>query len=350
MKKIVFGHHPCIDGVASMWAVKQALPGEDVDFHGMNYAHSQHNTKRILNLVKAGSGGEPVEVFFVDYLPNDTSVIQVLLDAGHKVNVFDHHQSAKHNLDAVKSANARNPNLRTVFDYRYSGGKIAWRAMNPDQPIPPILELIDRMDLLRLRNETEEKAAAYIDSFPLHDDPKLNISQFSTFHELMEQGGIDALADLGADIWMHEMVRAERLLKRQYDVEIDGEHYPAVRIQDMTHLGRVEVTHMANVMTSPEHPVALMVKQNRALVSVSVRVHPDVSETTYDVVEKLKEEARKVATPEEACKITGGGRGRKGQIGQAAVQMPTSVADKLGLTERSKAQAQPEKVAQRGRG
>ena len=345
MKKIVFGHHPCIDGVASMWAVKQALPGEDVAFHGMNYAHSQHNTKRILNLVKAETGSEPAEVFFVDYLPNDTSVIQTLLDAGHKVNVFDHHQSAAHNLDAVKAANARNPNLRTVFEYRYSGGKIAWRAMNPDKPMPPILELIDRMDLLKLKNEEEEKAAAYIDSFPLHDDPKLNIAQFSHFNELIEQGGLAALADLGAEIWMHEMMRAERLLKRQYDVEIGGESYPTVRIKDMTHMGRVEVTHMAHAMTSPEHPVALMVKQNRALVSVSVRVHPDCSEMTYDVVEKLKREACKVATPQEMEKISGGGRGRKGQIGQAAVQMPTSVADKLGLVEHQKTQGQ-----QQGRG
>lgn len=347
MKKLVFGHHPCIDGVAAMWAVEQGFEGQDISSYGMSYANQGQHAAQIRNVLERESGRQPADVYFVDYLPNDTQIIQHLLDEGHRVTILDHHQTAEHNLAEVLEANPDHPNLKAVFDYRFSGGKIAWNTLCPNRPTPEILDLVDRMDLLRLEGMEEEKAAAYIDSFPLHDNARLNIEQFSKFHEVIEREGISGLAALGEAVWQEEVHRVDALLEGKKDITIGDEVYPSVKVHDITDLGRVGVTRMAEALTSYETPVGLLVKQTKNIVSVSIRVHPDFGDCTHDVVESLKDAALAVATETEQAKISGGGRGSNGQIGQGVVRMPPAVAARLGVVDPLKDVGQHQ---QRGKG
>lgn len=78
------------------------------------------------------------------------------------------------------------------------------------------------------------------------------------------------------------------------------------------------------LMQEGQPPILLMVHQMRDLVNLRIRMHPDISENIGSVIHDIK-----ALDP----RITGGGRGAQGQIGQGACLVPPSVAESLGITE-----------------
>ncbi|MCH2547128.1 MAG: hypothetical protein MK052_05930 [Alphaproteobacteria bacterium] len=165
-KKFVFSHHPCIDGVASAWAIQKAFPDEEITFQGLD--HGKENTqydgysnteiKTATEIIKDTLADQPSgqEVYFVDYVPNDTQVIRDLIEAGHHVKIFDHHQTSQKNVAELQSqypidnesADGKQPPLTCHFEDSLSGASLTWRLMHPDTPVPALIKLIEAMDLL----------------------------------------------------------------------------------------------------------------------------------------------------------------------------------------------------------
>ena len=139
------------------------------------------------------------EIYFVAYVPNDAHIIEDLLDAGHKVTIYDHHHTALHNLSALAEKHRDNPHFSFVFDERKSGATITWAALHPDRSPPPLLKLIEKMDLLTFDSDQERLAACYIDGYLSSPDQEENINSFRGL-----------LGELNAKTWMDWLSRVRR--------------------------------------------------------------------------------------------------------------------------------------------
>lgn len=330
-KKIIFGHHPCIDGIASMWAIGQRFPGEDIRYYGMNYDSDTSHSETIRTAVDA-LGEDKADICFVDYFPNQTEIISELLADGHWISVLDHHQSSQHRVNHLQDNHPDDPNLNAEFSYEHSGGSIVWDTLFPEGNMPEIIKLVKRMDLLALEGEEDAKAAAYIDSFPISDNLQENMRLFDCFHEVIEKGGIEALAKRGEICWQEGIDAAKTLLSTKRIAHIDGIDYPAVQLREMSDLSRGSMTWLVDTLTTKTQPVMFLVTQKPGgLVSLSLRVRPEMSNITEPLTSLLVEKIQEHAPEKDRDKISGGGRGLTGQIGQSAINMPTSVASMLGL-------------------
>lgn len=207
-RKFVFSPHPCIDGVASAWALQQAFPQADVRYQGLShnerenlfYNGSTYAWDDARSIVADALRDQPrgQDVYFVDYVPNDVQIIEDLLDAGHKVTIYDHHQTARDNLSALERKYRGNPAFSLVFDDQKSGATITWAALHPDTPPPQLLTLIQKMDLLTFDNDQERLAACYIDGYVGGPDQEENIANFKALFDEYRRGGLEALALKGA--------------------------------------------------------------------------------------------------------------------------------------------------------
>lgn len=125
--------------------------------------------------VQYGQAPPPLPFFAEVYILDFSFKRDVLQDLKEQVKslvVLDHHRSAMEDLEGLSYAK---------FDMTKSGAVMAWDYFHPDQPLPPLYELIQDYDLWEWKFASTGPAAAAIEMIPtfqelypyLHDLPPL---------------------------------------------------------------------------------------------------------------------------------------------------------------------------------
>lgn len=349
-KKFVFCHHPCIDGVASAWAIQEAFPDHEIVLQGLNHNESL-NTYNNRNAYPKGTTAElvrsvlcdalvpeegnlhlmdidriaPQDIYFVDYVPNEADIIRDLLNAGHRVTVFDHHHSALDDLEALQREFGETGRFSYAFDPYRSGATITWAQLHRDREPPELLRFIEKMDLLTFdENQPQELwTACYIDNYRQSPSQTENIDDFRALLDEFERRGTEAIALSGKaeynafGEWMDETLASRRC------VELAGHSVTVIDSGPIDEIPRgVMVSVIQELTKATDDPqTVLFVDKKPGLYSCSVRTTPDVSEHTADII-------RDIANSNPS-KIGGGGRGAKGQIGQGVLRMDAGLAKEL---------------------
>lgn len=342
--KIVFSHYPCIDGAASAWALKAAFPDAKVHCQGIDHNPSNnfiyrtggyerfepvdgHNDRQVIERTLEDIRGSK-EIYFIDYVPNDTAIIGELLQQGHKVRIFDHHDTARANLATLVSQHQDNPDFSVVFDRYKSGARITWDTLHPDTEAPELLKLIEKMDLLAFKNDKERKACCYIDGYLNSPDQQENIYTFCALVDEFRRGGLEGMALKGEAEYTSWKKWRDHVISSARVIALGNQKVTIVPAGDIMAPPRGVLQELIQYLTrAGEPPVLLMVNQTRERTVVNVRVRPEDSEITPHVIEYIK------GLDEDGC-ISGGGRGAKGLIGQGVCRMPHDVAERLGIIER----------------
>lgn len=340
--RLVFGDHPCIDGTAAMWVLQRGFqdrgtPADHILLLGMGYSNSAQHCSIIKEQVeKCGAQSHPLDIYFVDYVPNlnQLEVITWLLEQGHHVTILDHHLTSAINLKPIIESNIGNAAFRAVFDYHHSSAIVSWQAMFHGDNVPGILQLVEAMDLLKLKTIEEECAAAWIDTLTLGNDQTQNMQQFQQLYELYEQGGLAAMAARGREAWEATIARTQEVMSNCYTVTIADKAIPSVTLASLKDIGRVGVARLTSTLTSSEDPLLFLICQTAEnQITVSVRVNPEQADKTAEFMNEIsataKAAARKRGVDEES--VVAGGRGVKGEIGLGALRMPLEVAMEMGL-------------------
>lgn len=356
----VFSHHPCIDGVAGACIIEQRFPDADIAFYGMGHDENKQAdrviSKAVYELQAKRFQTETLDIYFVDYVPNDTSVIERLLADGHNVTIIDHHQSAMMNLATVIQKYGESENFRLAFDDALSGATLTWETLFPDTKPPALLQLIENMDVQRFGSEEEKFACCYIDGYLMCADTEENIYNFKAllqeWDDIEHYGGdsLAVFADKGRaeyqshQEWVDQTMKSRKLVTFSPGHGSEPQTFLAVQAGPIQGTPRGVQSTLLRDLTR-ENPVVLMVDPvpNRAgLVNISIRVHPDHSTITANVIDTIVDTARQKQfelNPRDMRDISGGGRGTPGQMGQGACRMPEDIADALGLLgERAKEQ------------
>lgn len=150
MEKIIYHQvkpgMDCPDGIAAAWVAHLFYP--DAEIQGWVYQSE--------NLPKAKDGDRLVIVDFS--FPAD--VIEDWIRAGVKVEVIDHHKTAKEQLDRFYSESFQDAlnaeahdDWNVEFDMRECGATLAWRYFFPDEPMPVFLEYVRDRDLWQFELE-----------------------------------------------------------------------------------------------------------------------------------------------------------------------------------------------------
>ncbi|TVQ83207.1 MAG: hypothetical protein EA357_06920 [Micavibrio sp.] len=137
-EKIVFYHHPCLDGSASAWAALQAFGRENTVYQGYT-----HDEKDVLRRVMDEKIGAETEVLFCDIVP-PPDMMRDLPEKAAKLTIYDHHVTAQKQLSEFA-----HPKCDIVFDMQRSGAGLTWDMLHPGVARPFVIELVEAMDLYR---------------------------------------------------------------------------------------------------------------------------------------------------------------------------------------------------------
>lgn len=152
---VVVYHADCIDGAACAWAVAKS---EGVDkkkeAHVTYIPYAHHDVEKAQEKIRAALG-EHANVYFVDVSPTPKFLDELMsTDKDGKakaatIRVMDHHESAAKDLKSYTppATTGDQPNLEIqIEERRQSAALMVWQKMMPDEPIPAVLGMIDKMD------------------------------------------------------------------------------------------------------------------------------------------------------------------------------------------------------------
>ena len=133
---LVLYHADCPDGFGAAWALRKQL-GDQATYLPIHYG-SQLDMEAL-----AGR-----DVLMVDVsLPRDT--IEALHAVANSFRLIDHHKTAAQALDDLPYCH---------FDMTRSGAGIAWDYTHPEQPRPPLIDLVEARDLYRWNTVSDSRA------------------------------------------------------------------------------------------------------------------------------------------------------------------------------------------------
>jgi len=175
-EKLIFYHHPCLDGSTAAWAALQAFGHENVVYTG--FSHDQDD---VLLVAINTHVTEKTTVYFCDIVP-PRPILEMLTEKAGKVVIYDHHVSAEKMLKSFS-----HPKCDIVFDMNRSGAGLTWDMLHPGKPRPFVIDLVEAMDLYRtdtLGSRTEFFSfAAGMDMLPVKDF-SLFTAEFSLLAEV----------------------------------------------------------------------------------------------------------------------------------------------------------------------
>ncbi|MFZ3183102.1 MAG: phosphohydrolase [Pseudomonas sp.] len=159
MKTLCIYHGNCADGFGAAWAVRQALGGENVDFHAAAYG-------------KPAPAVEGRSVIIVDFsYPLET--LQQMAETATSILVIDHHKTAAEALAQLPKAPSSfllwlesADQLAALFDMHRSGAGMTWDFFFPDQPRPALINHIEDRDLWQFKLEGTKDVMAAVFSHP----------------------------------------------------------------------------------------------------------------------------------------------------------------------------------------
>ncbi|MDI1227118.1 MAG: DHHA1 domain-containing protein [bacterium] len=152
---VVVYHADCIDGAACAWGVAKAHgidKQKDANVTYIPYAH--HDVEKAQEQIRAALAGN-ANVYFVDVAPTPKFLDELMTpdkDGKAKaatIRVMDHHESAAKDLKGYTPpvVTGEQPKLEIqIEERRMSAALMVWQKMMPDEPVPAVLGMIDKMD------------------------------------------------------------------------------------------------------------------------------------------------------------------------------------------------------------
>lgn len=210
-ERIVFFHHPCLDGSVAAWLYKMSF-GTRAHYigvgHGDYQALFEHLTAwpAIKNLV------------FLDYaLPEKET--RMLLTDGYDLSIYDHHATAVETLGALA-----HKNMKCFFDVKKSGAGIVWDTFFAGHERPSLINAVESVDLGNYASFVSQdefyKTAAFLDSLDLSCFEKT----CSKLDEL-RNWSVARLVDAGSVVREEFLEKIERVLsgeRRYTNFPVDG--------------------------------------------------------------------------------------------------------------------------------
>lgn len=144
----VFYHYYCLDGFASAAIIKQALGDNKIQFIPL-----RHSEKNDLNLVHYTNIQEGENLLFVDICPSKFTLMN-LKSRGAICTILDHHISVLPDIESFMH----------TFNESKSGARLSWEFMHSDKKVPYLIELIDKVDLLKPLTPDENHLLSFIES------------------------------------------------------------------------------------------------------------------------------------------------------------------------------------------
>lgn len=205
---VIVYHADCIDGAACAWGVAKAAGSDynkrtpDPNVTYIPYEH--HNVDDAQKQIRAALTPQ-TQVYFADVAPTPAFLNELMTPTAEgtakikSVHVLDHHASAADALKdykppAIKTGDTA-PALEIKIDPgRSSAARMVWEHLLPDTPVPPVFDLINKMDgnAAGLKTPQDFSAAALADTFDISTTNKAlhtirNLARM-TFNDMAAHG------------------------------------------------------------------------------------------------------------------------------------------------------------------
>lgn len=184
-EKLIFYHHPCLDGSTAAWAALQAFGHENTVYIGFTHDQDDVILKAVDDYVT-----DKTTVYFCDIVP-PRPILEMLPDKAGKIIIYDHHVSAEKMLKSFA-----HPKCEIVFDMHRSGAGLTWDMLHPGKPRPFVIELVEAMDLYQTERMGSRQDffsfAAGMDTLPVNDF-KVFAEEFSFLAKADNVGALLAL-------------------------------------------------------------------------------------------------------------------------------------------------------------
>jgi nanoRNase/pAp phosphatase (c-di-AMP/oligoRNAs hydrolase) len=213
---IIVYHDNCVDGSACAWAVARAN-GVEKEPHAnvtyIPYAHHDVATaeRKIRAAMKQGA-----ELYFVDVAPRNQFLDEIMTPGNDgkpkvkSIRVMDHHSSEVDDLTGYKppgGSDVAHPKLDIQIEKaRGSAARMVWETLMPGKPVPPVLDVINRMDgdAKALTSPHDFAAAAMVDTRDISTPEKA----FRTLRGL-------------ASLTFNQIAKAGRGMVKDQEIKID---------------------------------------------------------------------------------------------------------------------------------
>jgi len=94
---VIFGHHPCPDGITALVCLAEKFKFETTSYHGLNHGALEEMRKTIFSAIDANIS----HVIFADIIPSFTLLKEVLEKTTCNITLLDHHATAKNEMDVL---------------------------------------------------------------------------------------------------------------------------------------------------------------------------------------------------------------------------------------------------------
>lgn len=222
---ICFYHANCADGFAAALAVWLKWP--DIRFEPVSYDEVKSPSDRFV-----GSPELPRHVLFVDFWPGAAVAEQILVSNQHRLTVFDHHKSARDEINECMSRYDPQ-DFHAVFDVARSGAGIAWDEIHGGKR-PRLIDFVEDRDLWRFAfGDASKQIHAFIMSFPMEftADPWGNGGWNNLRRGLENDSNLSEAYNHGNAILRAQQQAIEALIAEGVDFrEIDGHPVPVLNV------------------------------------------------------------------------------------------------------------------------
>lgn len=163
MKTLVIYHAGCCDGFCAAWIIRNALTGQEVEYHAAHYGTKPPDL----------AYDRDVRLFVVDFsYPRDTMFTLAAMRHQPMI-VLDHHKTAMSaliDLDIELLSHNCGDALSLTFDMNLSGGRLTWNHFHPGKTAPWIVDYTEDRDLWKFALPESHEINAALRSYPLDFD------------------------------------------------------------------------------------------------------------------------------------------------------------------------------------
>lgn len=277
---VIIYHADCLDGAASAWVVARSKQLDKTPQRAVTYIPYGHHDAAPSETAILAALQDGTAVYFVDVSPERAFLDMLMNDARiSAVRILDHHASAAERLRGYPHADRLHIDIDAT---RPSAAAMVWQRLLTAEPVPDILQMIDKMDgsAKGLKTIDDFAAAAMIDTYDIGTiaaafDALQRLAAM-TFNQMAQKGGPLVTAE---DKKIDQLLTTAQLVSLQLEEGAGAVHVPIVQAHPAEY-GRRISTRLVELGKSHGVGVAFAwAQQDNGAVSVSIRSDgaPDAS-------------------------------------------------------------------------
>ena len=194
-RPLVIYHADCADGFGAVWCFWSKYKD------GADYFPGHHG--------EAAPNVTDRDVYLVDF-SYKRDVVATMLKLASSVTLIDHHISAIKDLEGLVG-------LKSYTSLIHSGSVLAWKFLNPNQPVPRLLSYVEDRDLWRFQLPDTKEVSAYVFAQPY------DFEAWDQMIKKMEHSdGVESICQLGRLLLQKHIKDVKLVLKTQRFMVIDG--------------------------------------------------------------------------------------------------------------------------------